>query len=560
MPDHQVNDLQPLLGRTMAEISDTSSREQSSGRLRYVGGLHSSREVGNRALPRSELTLEESTAGGLGRHLGYLIGIRRFGRMVGSGIFAVPSSVTAAVGSTGATLMVFTLALLLSFAGMAIWLELGCMIPRSGGTKVYLEAAFPKPKLLTTALFSVQATLLCFTASGLIVFASNLLFAAGVYEASAWIERGIAVAMGLCITAIHTFFPMVGVQLMNVIGGTKIALLTFVVISGWIVLAGKVDSVPDPKASFRHAFSGSATSASVYATALFKALGAYSGWANATYVMNEVQNPVRTLKIAGPTALAICGCLYTCAIVTYFSALKPDEVAQGGVTVVAAFAKKVFGETGMRAISFFVALSALGNTMAISFAQGRLNQELAKEGLFPFSRVLASNWPVGTPMAGLILHLMPTFIILLAVPMGDIYNFIIDVEVYPDTIISFLVVTGFFYLRWALPDLERPFKAWLAVPVFFLAGQIFLIVSPWIPPPNGVGDTTLPYWLYPLVGISMLSAGLSYWVFWRVLLPFFGSYTLKAKHARLSDGTVVVEYERVRRTQDPDAGTQNSEI
>lgn len=198
--------------------------------------------------------------------------------MVGSGIFAIPSSVTAAVGSTGATLMVFTLAFLLSFAGMAIWLELACMFPRSGGTKVYLEAAFPKPKLLTTALFSVQATLMCFTASGLIVFASNVLFAAGIYESPEWLNRGIAVAAGLCVTALHTFFPMIGVQLMNIIGALKFSLLTFVVVSGWVVLSGKVDSVPDPHASFRNAFRGSATSVSVYATALFKAIGCYSGF------------------------------------------------------------------------------------------------------------------------------------------------------------------------------------------------------------------------------------------------------------------------------------------
>ncbi|KAI5293943.1 hypothetical protein KEM52_004972 [Ascosphaera acerosa] len=543
----------------MARDAESILRERASASedSRFVDDPQPGQNVRDRLLPRSELTLEESLAGGLGRHLGVISTIflmfvcldsvlrQSFGRMVGSGIFAVPSSVTAAVGSTGATLMTFTMAWLLSLFGMLIWLELGCMIPRSGGTKVFLEAAFPRPKLMTTAMFSVQATLLCFTASGLIVFATNLSYAAGMYEGSAWIARGVAVAMGIVITAIHTFFPMVGVQLMNVIGGAKMALLVFVVVSGWVVLAGKVDSVEDPQASFRHAFRGSASSVSVYATALFKAIGSYSGWANATYVMNEVQNPVRTLKIAGPTALAVCGALYTCAIVSYFSALSPDEVAEGGVTVVAAYAMKVFGESGMRAISFFVALSALGNTMAISFAQGRLNQELAKEGLFPYSQALASNWPVGTPMAGLILHLLPTFVILLAVPMGDIYNFIIDVEVYPDTIISFLVVIGFFYLRYAFPDLERPFKVWLGVPIFFTLGQAFLIVCPWIPPPNGVGDTTLPYWLYPLVGVSMLSAGLSYWVFWRVLLPWYGGYELQPRHTSLADGTVVVKYERV---------------
>lgn len=37
------------------------------------------------------------------------------------------------------------------------------MFPRSGGEKVYLEAAYRHPRLLTTVVFSTQAILLGFT-------------------------------------------------------------------------------------------------------------------------------------------------------------------------------------------------------------------------------------------------------------------------------------------------------------------------------------------------------------------------------------------------------------
>jgi Amino acid permease len=74
--------------------------------------------------------------------------------------------------------MLWVLGGLLSFAGLCVWLEFGCMFPRSGGEKVYLEAVYKRPKLLATVLFSTQAVLLGFTASGCIVFASNILVAA----------------------------------------------------------------------------------------------------------------------------------------------------------------------------------------------------------------------------------------------------------------------------------------------------------------------------------------------------------------------------------------------
>ena len=144
---------------------------------------------------------------------------------------------------------------------------------------------------------------------------------------------------------------------------------------------------------------------------------AYS-WSNAAYVLNEVRRPVRTLKIAGPLGLGICGVLYLLANVAYFSAATPKEVSNSGVTVAAYFFGRVFGRAAERALSVFVALSALGNVMTVTFAQARVNQELAKEGVIPFARFWASGWPFGAPSAGLLLHFIPSFIVIVAIPSG----------------------------------------------------------------------------------------------------------------------------------------------
>lgn len=59
--------------------------------------------------------------------------------------------------------MLWVLGFVLAGAGLGIWLEFGCMIPRSGGEKVYLEAAYKRPKLLATVVFAFQVILLGFT-------------------------------------------------------------------------------------------------------------------------------------------------------------------------------------------------------------------------------------------------------------------------------------------------------------------------------------------------------------------------------------------------------------
>ena len=66
--------------------------------------------------------------------------------------------------------------------------------------------------------------------------------------------------------------------------------------------------------------------------------------------MNEIRNPVRTIKIAAPIGLSICGVLYLLANVAYYAAATPEEVANSGVTVASYFMGKVFGSAAERAL------------------------------------------------------------------------------------------------------------------------------------------------------------------------------------------------------------------
>ena len=128
--------------------------------------------------------------------------------------------------------------------------------------------------------------------------------------------------------------------------------------------------------------------------------------------------------------------------------------------------------------------------------------------------------------------------------LGDAYNFILDVEGYPSSFIYFLVGVGLLVLRWRAPNLKRPFKVWFPVVIFFLIGQGFLLVAPFLRPPGGIGDTSLPYWLYPVVGILVLALGVLYWFVWRTLLPAIGGFKYVEQKAKLKDDTTVTVFKR----------------
>lgn len=114
------------------------------------------------------------------------------------------------------------------------------------------------------------------TASECMIFAESILIAAN-HKATELGERGIAIAVIIVITCIHTFTPGFGVRIMNVLGLIKIIIFLFIVITRWVVLGGNVHKVPDPGASFRNSFAGSSSSGYENATALFKVLNSYSG-------------------------------------------------------------------------------------------------------------------------------------------------------------------------------------------------------------------------------------------------------------------------------------------
>ncbi|KZO94864.1 amino acid transporter [Calocera viscosa TUFC12733] len=488
------------------------------------------------------LTFEEDAAGGMGRHLGVVsCTLLIIGQIIGTGIFSTPSFILSSVGSVGASFILWILGFLISVCGLFVWLEFGTMFPRSGGEKVYLEAVYRKPKYLATVIFATNAIVLGFSASGCIVFASNILIAAGNPSPSPWVERATALAVIFSVTLLHGLTPRLGIWVMNGLASFKIFILLFVVVTGWVVLGGHTQ-VKNPTASFHNVFTGSSHNSSDYATAMFKVLNAYGGWSTVNYVLNNVKNPVRTLMIAGPLGLGLCFVFYLFANIAYFAAATPEEIKSSGVTVASLFFRNVFGEQAQKALTVFVALSALGNVVNATFAQGRINQELAKEGIpLPFgNKFWASNWPAEAPLPGLIIHLIPSVIVILGPPAEVAYPFILDVQGYPGQIVHLFVVAGLFWLRFKSPDAPRPFKVWWPFAFFFLVAASFLLVAPFLRPGNGVGDTPpLPYWLYPIVGIAVMLVGALYWAAWRVFLPAIFGYELIPRKEHLLDGTVV---------------------
>ncbi|PGH12205.1 hypothetical protein AJ80_06825 [Polytolypa hystricis UAMH7299] len=470
-----------------------------------------------------------------------------FNRMIGTGIFATPSSIFALSGSVGLSLFIWVAGMIIAAAGMAVFIEFGTGLPRNGGEKNYLEFVYRKPRYLTTCFYTGYVVLLGWAGSNSVIFGEYILHAAQV-EVNRWNQRGVGLA---CITAaflIHGFALKWGLRLQNFLGIIKLLIILLIVVSGWAALGGalKIEK-PD---NFTDAFGGTTGSAYGVVTALYNVIWSYIGYSNANYALSETKNPVRTLKIAAPLALGSVAVLYMLVNVAYFAAVPKDEILSSGRILAASFFRNVFGEKAERALSVFVALSAFGNILSVIFSQGRLVQELGREGVLPWSKFWASNKPFNAPLAGLFEHWVVSVVIMLAPPPGDAYNFILNVISYPLAIVNTFVAGALIHLyrKREKYNWHPPVNATLPVVIFFLLSNIYLVVAPFVPPTDGQNVyETLPYYLHCVVGIAIIVAGGFYWIVWAQLLPRLGNYKLEHEVVLQDDGWTRKQFTKVHR-------------
>ncbi|KAJ5682387.1 hypothetical protein N7462_005552 [Penicillium macrosclerotiorum] len=430
-------------------------------------------------------------------------------KIIGSGIFSTPTTIFKLSGSPGMALMLWVIAGLISTCGAMVLLEFGTSIPRSGGMKT--------------------------SASNAITASSYLLKAAAV-ESTTWKLRGLAIAAVSFAVGVHSVAPRLGRGLQDVMSAVKLFTLLFIVCTGFAALGGHVQVKAnnfDPSNSFK----GTSNNGYNIGTALLDAIFSFQGYDNLNAVLSEVKNPQRTLRIALPTAMGMVTLLYILANVAYFAGVPREEFLSSDLTIAASLFNNVFGHSAaVKALPALVAISAIGHLLSVAFT------ELAKDGVTPFPNILMQNRPFKTPLVCLAVHLGVTIAFICAPPAGDAFDFVVGLGTYPSVFLLTLVTIGLIKLRIKNENFQSSFTVPWAVLAFYLAGNIFLLVMPFVPPVNGQGSTSLPYYLSPVVALAILALGVIYYVGRFVLLPWIFKYELDLVEVGLSDGSRVSRY------------------
>lgn len=244
------------------------------------------------------------------------------------------------------------------------------------GYKVYLEFTYRHPRFLASTIVAVHAVLLGFTASNCIIFGEYVLYALGC-ESTQWSKKTLAAVLLTVITIIHGCFLKAGIRIQNALGWVKIALIIVMVFTSLFVVMFRrgnhgISSAPESsslKLDWTSIWAGSVWNLEALATGLFKVFYSYAGAENLNNVLNEVKNPVKTLRSVAPKALATMCVLYVLINIAYLLVIPLEEIKESKELIAALFFTRTFGDSiGRIILPLVIASSAVGNVMVVTFA------------------------------------------------------------------------------------------------------------------------------------------------------------------------------------------------
>ncbi|KAM7224585.1 amino acid transporter [Rhypophila decipiens] len=350
-------------------------------------------------------------------------------RTIASGIFTQPVNVLRGAGSSGVALLLWVVAGLIILAIVSCWTELALTIPlhyvfrdndwqrisapRNGGDKNYLEYIFKKPRHLMTCIFGIVFIIFGNLAGNALQFGIFMSIAinprCGEREKCLNQRNVVGWAVGVLTfcALLNIMTRRYAIGLNNLFAVAKVAFVFVIAILG--IIYGSVNGGTCRQISWTSPVLPDGTTQSGgkigdIALALFYAMYPYTGYEQPYYVLAEVSQPQRVFARATTIAMLTAAVLYPLTNLSYLCMTPYMGNDQLPENMAIAFFERLSGhntstaqghdDNNNAAISGVAALLAFfifGNLMAQTYTASRVKQEIAKEGILPYSLFFATG-------------------------------------------------------------------------------------------------------------------------------------------------------------------------
>ncbi|XP_069829229.1 b(0,+)-type amino acid transporter 1-like isoform X2 [Dendropsophus ebraccatus] len=394
------------------------------------------------------------------------------GTMIGSGIFMSPQWVLYYMGSPGASLCIWAACGLLAMLGSLCYAELGTVIKESGGEYIYI----------LRNVGSLPAFLLAYTSVTVVrpasIAAVSISFAEYVVTAffpdcpsPEVVIKFTAAACVLVLGIINCLNVRLSMSVMNLFTAAKLIVLVVIIVGGIVLLAQGNTQV------LQNGFENTAVGFGPVGVAFYQGLWSYDGWNNLNYITEELKNPEVNLPRALMIAIPLVTCIYLLANVSYFAAMTPQELLTSDAVAIS-WGFKVLG-TWTWIITLGVALSTFGAANGSLFSGGRVCYVAAREGHLPDALSMIHVKRL-TPSPALLFTCIIAVIMIIPGDFSSIVNYL------SFTIWVFygLTIFGLICMKIKKPDIPRPYKVPIIIPVIVLIASVYLVLAPVIDTPR----------------------------------------------------------------------------
>jgi APA family basic amino acid/polyamine antiporter len=430
------------------------------------------------------------------------------GTVIGSGVFLVPSTMIAEVGSVKILFAVWVVAGLLSLFGALTYAELAAAMPEAGGEYVYLSAAYgpfwgflygwtqfwvAKSGSIATLAAGFYTYLTAFVpALGAPVLVTPFHIGPGGTRLEIHYGQLVAIGVILILAAVNYAGVRAGGNVQVFVTAVKLILIAGIIAIG--IFSGGGD--------FSH-FNQRVVSVGGVAgffAAMVGALWAYDGWNNVSMVSSEIRHPDRNLPRALIFGTAAVIVTYLLVNVAYFYVLSPGQVAASN-RVAADMMSHLYGRAAAGAVTIAVLISIFAALNGSILSGSRVPYAMARDGLF-FRTSAVVHPRFKTPGHSIVLLCLWSCVVVLSGWYDDLYNFVI----FGSWILYLMTAVSVFVLRRKQPALPRPYHviAYPLVPVLFSAVAVLLLVSTFHTRPRE-----------SLMGLALMALGIPFYFHWK---------------------------------------------
>lgn len=381
--------------------------------------------------------------------------------MIGTGVFGSLGFQVIGIPSGFPIILLWVIGGVLSFCGAVCYAELASMFPKNGGEYHLLSKTWSPFVGFLGGWVSIAVGFAAPIAANAVLLSGYIGKILGLSETVA--KLVIAVPVLILVTAIHLGkIGMIG-RFQSVLTYAKVVLIVVLGLLGFLIATAQPISFLPKEGDMELVFSSS------FAISLVYVLYAYAGWNAATYMIDEVKNPQRTVPLALLIGTAVVTLLYVFLNASFLYS-TPIEEMKGQKEVGLVAANSILGERGGMIMGILISFGLISTISSMTWAGPRVSSSIGRD--YRAFRVLKNENRNGVPWIAI---LAQAVIVLVMIPFrfDQLINYIQALL----TLSSLLVVLGLFWLRFTRPDADRPFRAWgyPFTPLLFSAVSIYVL-------------------------------------------------------------------------------------